>query len=249
MPSAEHEQQPIRFKTPNFMRPLELQETRAELTSLQRALEDSRMPSSRIKGKGLEAVRQGIARLQKQLQDHAPPKASDIPGEKRDRMVTRAKYLESKIREGMPTDREMRRNPTGATDKHIRWERKNKRNILEWKNLQLAIAGDEVPVDLATDMCNVERLRPVETNGELSMHNEQIRGREFYDMSSTWNSPDPNAACYEEIFENEDPEKQALIAQVQREREERNALMAEVDEMRAMLTQIEAAQADAKNGK
>ena len=63
--------------------------------------------------------------------------------------------LEEQIRQGMPTQHEMRANPPGTVAKHMRWEKANKTSILRWKNAKRRLTPDDDDPDLA----NVEILR------------------------------------------------------------------------------------------
>lgn len=96
-----------------------------------------------------------------------------------DGAVAREAELREQWMQGMPTQAEMRRNPAGARDKHVRWERANKEKILEWKNIRLRLhaSGYLNEAHDATDIANIERYRPREASHELNMHNEQIPGK------------------------------------------------------------------------
>lgn len=243
MPSAEHEQTPI--ETRAFLRPREIQELNAELSHLKNSLQHSQMPGTQISGRQANIIREGIKKLEKRL-ENTPP--DHLPGPVKDRIHARIGALEQKIQEGMPTDMEMRRNPTGAVDKHMRWERRNKKAILEWKNLQLALHGSKIPIEESSALCNVERLRPFGGSGELDATHSQIQGKDFYDMSQTWNSDHPKAACWDEIFgDPSDPRVQALVSEVNEQREARAALEEEMDRMRREIAEHRAR--EEKNGR
>ena len=123
------------------------------------------------------AARNQIRRIDRELENQTP-KAYEGP--EKDAAIRRSEELESQFTTGMPTQAEMRRNPAGAVDKHRKWEARNKRGILEYKNIALRLhAGDDSPDKLAdaSDIANIERLRPVGGSQELNMDNEQIPGR------------------------------------------------------------------------
>ena len=67
----------------------------------------------------------------------------------------------------------MRKAPPGAVDKHMKWERRNKLKILEWKNLQLRLTHGE-----ESEAAVLERHRPV--GSSLSMDNAFIPGKMFF---------------------------------------------------------------------
>jgi len=120
------------------------------------------------------AIKQRNA-LNAQLAELTPqPFAPD----ERDAALRKAAELEDSIRQGMCTAAEMRRNPPGAVDKHRSWERRKKPAIREWQRQRLrmhatGMLGDDVPED-ATDVANVERLRPVGGSGEMNLDVAQI---------------------------------------------------------------------------
>ena len=108
---------------------------------------------------GLSAEgRQHLAKRQRDLKREltkcSPP---EVSGETKDHLNVRRKELEEKIRVGMPTREEMRRNPVGAVDAHRRWERATERSVLEWKNIKRILGRDSDERDLS----NIETLRPV----------------------------------------------------------------------------------------
>ncbi len=99
-----------------------------------------------------------------------------------DAAVAREKELRELWLRGMPTQEEMRRNPSGATDKHMNWEWRNKKKILEWKNIRrrLVASGAHEGKDTGpytSDIANIELYRPSGGAGELNMHGEQIPGK------------------------------------------------------------------------
>lgn len=91
--------------------------------------------------------------LEEQLETYGPP--TDINGETKDAIYARAKELEADIKEGMPSAEVMRRNPPGAVDMHMRWEKAKKDKIIEWKNIRRLLEPDNDEKDYT----NVEMLR------------------------------------------------------------------------------------------
>lgn len=141
-----------------------------------------------------------IRRIDNDLQRGTPP---ELTSEQRDKAVKRASYLEGEIQRGMPSDFEMRRNPDGAVGKNQRWEARNQRHCLEYKNLQMAIH----PESEDPDLCNIERLRPRTTPQDLSAHGAQIPGRIF----SGTNPSQAYLDNYDDTFGNSDtPEPPGL---------------------------------------
>ena len=159
----EPETKPKEKPTPQFLRKRQVDEFKSDERTLERYL-----GSPAIQDKG--AVKAQLTRVQKALREQTPPKMTPLT---QDKVVARGKELEEKISEGMPSSEEMRKNPPGAVGKHMRWEKMNKANIMEWKNTQIAMnQGSDDP-----DLANVERLRPATST--LNMHNAQISGTHF----------------------------------------------------------------------
>ena len=69
----------------------------------------------------------------------------DIGGGEKDRMAKEAKELREKIREGMPTNDEMRRpeKHPGAVHKHISWEKRNFKDIQRFKQINRQLNPDD----------------------------------------------------------------------------------------------------------
>ncbi|KKM70370.1 hypothetical protein LCGC14_1441420 [marine sediment metagenome] len=92
--------------------------------------------------------------------------------------------LEATLREswlkGMPTQAEMRRNPPGAVDKHRKWEKLTKSNVLLWKGLRRRLHASGVSdygLNDESDVSNVEKFRPRGGGGELNLNPAQIEGK------------------------------------------------------------------------
>ena len=125
---------------------LEDQKREAEAT-----LREAATPGTTHGGEINRAKLQGeIQHLDKEIHDGTAPR---VGGVAKDRMAKRAKELESRISEGMPTREEMAhpgKNP-GAVHKHLRWSERNKGSINEYKDLQRRLNPD-API-------NIESLR------------------------------------------------------------------------------------------
>ena len=124
-------------------------------------------------------MRRQLRALNAQLVSQSPKayKSDEV-----DKAVAREKVLREQFTEGMLTQAEMRKTPTGAVDKHIAWERRNKEAILEWKNIRLRLqeSGGIDGMTDARDVANIERYRPVGGSGELPMHNPLIAGKDIH---------------------------------------------------------------------
>ena len=129
---------------------------REELQQEIQEIDDGLNPANPFKVRTTNDVAEAssrMRRLKKQLAEYSPP---EVKGQTKDKLAQRAKDLEEKILAGMPTHEEMRKNPAGMVGRHMRWEKANKKKILEWKNIQQLLEPDSNDPDLS----NFERLRP-----------------------------------------------------------------------------------------
>lgn len=162
-------QAPTVFDTKPLLRPKQLEDAKSELKALEAKITDKGIEDK------AEAMRQ-YRRVSKSVNEQTPQPPVDA--EEEGKMVARERELREKILEGMPSQEEMRKAPPGAVDKHIAWERRNKRNILEWKNIRLRLSHGE-----EAEAANLERYRP--TASTLSMDNAHIAGKNFFMPETT----------------------------------------------------------------
>ncbi len=159
--------------TSSLLRPGQVEEAKNEIGRIESTLNAPPHVQSAIQDVG--EMRRQLRSLKKDLETQAPKPYTD----NLDAAIARSALLKEEILQGMPTQAEMRRNPAGAVDKHRKWEKRNKGNILEWKNIQLNlhVGGHLDELDDAKDVANFEKYRPDEASHELNMHSEQIPGR------------------------------------------------------------------------
>lgn len=182
----------------NILRPAQMAE---HYNDLQVAKSDLDNPKVQDKG----AVRQRVGNLQRQYESQAPRPITD--GKLKDALAKEADTLLTQILPGMLSQEEMRKNPAGSVDKHLRWERANKPKIVRWKKLQCVLNADSSdPHTWDRDAANLERFRP---NGPQDRFraDAQITGKMTYGSV-----PDERWA---EVFGTTHPETSAL-AQSQR---------------------------------
>lgn len=174
----------------------------------------------RIAGMGehsVAAARKHLSSLQRDLKLNSPP--TDLGGDTKDTLYAEQKRLEAEISAGMLTQEEMRRNPVGAVDRHIKWEKANKENILVWKNIKLALNPDSEEQDL----CNVEQLRKsgLRPDGVAGFDpNAQIAGHFAMTQQAKANWPEGMP----EFGEVNSPWKQAMEREVAELREHNRLL-------------------------
>jgi hypothetical protein len=180
---------PVTRKSRRLFRPWEADEIKNNKRTLQKALE-----SPHIEDKS--AVRDAIGRLNSMEREHGVP---DFTPAERDKAAKRVKELEGQIQEGMLSHEEMRRNPPGAVDQNVWWERKNKKRIGLWRDLNMALHKG-IPADQAQSLTSVERLRP--RANRLNMDNAQIPAARSFSFPSEAYSEN-----YDSIFKPKAPEE------------------------------------------
>lgn len=167
----------VRKRPTRFLKPSEVQNRNDELGSIEKQLN---APAWHLANTGATSER--IANLRRrresirdEMEESAPP---DVSGGTKDALAERAKVLEEKIRDGMLSHEEMRRNPVGAVGRHSRWEKANKHRILEYKNIVRLLEHDNDDPDVS----NIERLRPhnLPAHGATYMMGAQIPGQFNY---------------------------------------------------------------------
>ncbi len=150
--------------TAHLLRPNQVNDLLDDKQSLENSLK-----SPHLQDRG--AVHTQLRRLNKQIDQQAPKQPS---GAELDKLVKQEASLREKILTGMPSQEEMRKCPPGAIGKETKWNKKNKNNMLAWKNTMLRLnAGTDDP-----DVANFERYRPI--SNSLNMDNAQIPGKQYY---------------------------------------------------------------------
>jgi len=195
-PLEQTEQLPPAFLNPagNLLRPAQMVDLEQDIRSSQAQLDDPR-----VQDKG--GVRKRLADLKRQQAAQAPRPITD--GALKDRLHKRSQELLDKILPGMLSEEEMRKNPAGSVDKHMKWERANKDRILEWKKIQCALNAENGgnPSTWDRDAANLERFRPQGPADRLRT-DAQIGGHMSYGSV-----PDDN---WHETFGSTHPENSAL---------------------------------------
>lgn len=199
-------------KIPRFLRPNERKIMEKNAEDLERAANSPYLLDQHEK----KLLRDAAVRTREDIARQSPPPLSRID---EDRAAKRVKQLEEQISKEMLSDEEMRRNPVGAVDHHIRWERGNKAAIKEWKALQIALHPGMGGAD--KDLCNVERLRR-RTNPNRNYDDAQIPRSTLYSMPpDTQQLGDKAGWPYivrdsdERIMEEKDTQIQDLLRKVQ----------------------------------
>ena len=139
----------------------QVEEMLGEKESLTKKLNN---PSIQDKG----TVSEQLRRLNTQLETQRP---KEYRSDEIDAAVKREEQLRSEFTKDMLSQEEMRKNPSGAVGRHLKWERENGAKIEEWQNIRRRLyVGSDDP-----DIASIERYRPVTST--MSMHDVQIPGK------------------------------------------------------------------------
>lgn len=155
----------------NLLRPAQMAEQQHEIK-----VAEAQLSNPNIQDKG--AVRTRIRTLKQQFEQQAPREISD--GKVKDALAKEGETLLEQITTGMLSQEEMRKNPAGSVDKHLRWERANKAKILRWKKIQCMLNADgSNPGTWDRDAANLERHRPAGAQDRFRT-DAQISGKMSY---------------------------------------------------------------------
>lgn len=158
--------------TATLYRPHQVEEARDELKRLEGTLDAPPHIRARISDVGeMRRRRDNVRRELAQLTPQA------YSANEKDGAVKEYDRLEGEIAVGMLSQEELRRNPPGAVQKHMAWEKRNIKKIMRLKHLgsRLAAGGDlPARVEWEAGATNIERFRPHTTFSQLPMDHAQI---------------------------------------------------------------------------
>ena len=140
-------------KAKRYLTKAEREEREQQVTRMKAQLRQPTWVNDALGGNSPQTLAKGIRAMEDDLEENSPPVLS---GPTRDALLVRQRELREKIKDGMLTHEEMRRNPPGAVDRHRKWEAQNTDRILEYKNVCRALEPDSDAKDLAS----VEVFRP-----------------------------------------------------------------------------------------
>jgi len=191
-----------------YLRDDQRESIRSESDNLHRAISDPNNPNKIDRAEAFKRKRSLDTMLVEQ-------EAPDLTPEQRDSWSKESDRLAGEIQKGMLSAEVMRRNPPGAVNANVQWQRRNSSNLPRWKNIQRALhKGSDLP-----DVANVERLRDHSSAGDPSFHDAQVpRNRTMVGVQV---SPEYKEG-YDRIFGKEEdlgaaevaPEKKAKIKTV-----------------------------------
>ncbi len=190
-PLVHVEPKPTEKRRSNWLRSHQIETMKDEVKLLQRMLVDPNIQDKPLVGRQLRST-------EDVLENHTPPPLS---GQDRDSLVRKERELREQWMEGVPSHEEMRRSPPGAIEKHRRWERLHKQEVLDWKQVKILLAQGEDDRECG----NVEMYRPRQST--LGMHAALI-GR----SESEFSFPSEQfKANYDATFGNRDDNEQDRI--------------------------------------
>jgi hypothetical protein len=198
-----------------------LRHNQRELLEKEKKQLEEKLSNPMIENKG--DIRTMLRRTQETLDNESPKPTTP---QQRDELTKRSRELEEQFVPGMLTAQELRHNPSGVVGRLLDWERRNKTAIMEWKNIQIALNPESDDPDLAS----IERLRP--KSNTFNLDDSQIPVK-VYDLPS-----EQYKQNWAQTFGTPDQK-----AEAERQMQELEELKAEVNLLRAAVSQIDGAAA------
>ena len=106
------------YPATSYLKPDDVEVRTEELNFLEKQLNVG--PWVGMTDEGRANLNKRKAVLTRELRHGVPP---EIDGATKDALGKKLKHLEKQIADGMPTHEAMRRNPAGAVDHHMKWDR------------------------------------------------------------------------------------------------------------------------------
>lgn len=156
-----------------YLRHNEKNKREDEAKRLREMLSPQNIMISKMGEQSVAQARHHLNVIEEDLEENSAP--TDLAGETKDALNRELQEELARFSQGMVPHEEMRRNPVGAVDRHMKHERANKDRALKIKNLLILLNPDSDEQDL----CNLEKYRPhiALPNGAASfMGDAQIPG-------------------------------------------------------------------------
>lgn len=199
--------EPGRFeRTQPYLRPDEVDTLEHEIQGIDAQLQGPDFIRQRIQD--IRGQTQRARQLKGQLESQRPQPYHET---RVDSAVKREVELRETIKQGMPTSREQRHNPAGNVDKHMGWEKRNKANIREWKNIRRRLV-EGGQLDDGRDVANVESLRPAAGHAQEGNLDNCAVPRKVISMPSA--GPAVTNGVSDEEYERVKAEARALQAEI-----------------------------------
>lgn len=164
-------------RTNPYLRPNQIRELIEEKQGIESTLSAPEYVRNQVQDVG--AMHRQLRNIQTRLHEDSP---TPYPKSELDAAVRREADLREKFTSAMPTQREMRRAPPGAIDKERTFQRRNKLDISEWKNIRLRLHQSGMIDDHpdAREVANIEQYRPHTASHELNMDTTFIAGQDYF---------------------------------------------------------------------
>lgn len=168
--------EPLEIEGRDLQRQSYLRSNQVEELELERSrlIEQITTPQSHLRTQDAMTTKRRIIKLGQQLEEQIPP---ELKGELLDRVARREKELREQILEGMPSQAEMRRGPSGSLGKHQSWQKRNSMRMVEWKNCALLLSRSGYGDYADPDVANFERFRPVVSS--LNLDDPRVPAKTF----------------------------------------------------------------------
>lgn len=187
--------------------------------------QDVQFCEAALKNPNVQDKREVHTRLRNLEHQYAKQCPQPLDGKTKDRLASMSAQLEEKIKDGMLSSEEMRKNPAGSVDKHMRWERANKARIMLWKKVQRYLNADNSHHSTWDSECsNVEKLRPHGPVGYGYRGDAQISGHMAYQgiPDENWPFDPPQNTALDQVKKRKplsEEHKQALRDRLAKARE------------------------------
>ena len=112
-----------------LLNPAQVEEMKEDLQACQAQLQNPR-----VQDKG--AVRDRMQRMQKQLVEEGASEGEQPTPQERDKLAKLEGQLRMQITQGMISEEEMRKCPSDAPNRLLRWEQSNIKKIEMWRNIR-----------------------------------------------------------------------------------------------------------------
>jgi hypothetical protein len=218
-----------------YLRHNEREKRKTEANRLKQMLTRQNVYDANIGEESRKQAMIHLTRLEEDLEDHSPP--TDLSGETKDALYKELQREEEIYRQGMVSHEEMRRNPVGAVDRHLKHSKANRDRALKIKNLRMLLNPDSDEQDL----CNLENLRPsiVRPDGTSTfMPGAQISGHFAMTPQAKANWPEnmtevPEGSCLAQAERQELEELRELKRQLDEKKKENQRKYGTSEEARA----------------
>lgn len=149
-----------------LLRPHQVTERLEEKAGIQEMLGQPAFIQNQIQDRG--AMIRRLRNIETSLEQGVPKSYDGAP--RLDNAVAEELRLRELLSSTMLSKDEMMKNPDGASDKLIRWEKDYKPDVLKWKNLRLRLHASGVDFGYDNNVANLEVYRPGSRDSDLNIN-------------------------------------------------------------------------------